>query len=141
MEERRAPNSPGSPRAITCFEPPEGEYENWQPTMKNEGYPSGWPPAPQLLRGDCSSATLGDAVEGRTSVTVKNSWGTLPTSKTEKGEKSYGEIEGPGRGPLDLRVRGAGGRAVVSATGGPARRTGAGRFFYDSGGIWPAPPV
>ena len=69
----RVLNSPGRPQAVVCVEPPEDEDvfpPYYTPWLERDGVPVDTAPAPRRLEGNCWSLTLGDPVEGHSSVTV-----------------------------------------------------------------------
>ncbi|HEV8045264.1 MAG TPA: DUF4179 domain-containing protein [Rubrobacter sp.] len=90
----RVINSPGRPQAVICIEPPNDEYQ-WMPSVKNTGFASDEPITPRRVDGDCWSATLGDPVEGSSSVTVTEIWGPPLTEKAMEEDEDGKEIYGP----------------------------------------------
>jgi hypothetical protein len=80
----RVVNSPARPQAIICFEPPDDEHL-WRPLVKHTGFASDEPIEPQRLEDGCWSVTLGDLVEGRSSVTVTELMG-IPRNPSEAAE-------------------------------------------------------
>lgn len=87
-------NSPGRPQAIICIEPPNDEYD-WMPSLKHTGFASDEPITPRRAGGNCWSATLGDPIEGRASITVTKIWGPPLTEEAVKEDEDGKEIRGP----------------------------------------------
>lgn len=65
----RVVNSAGRPQAIVCVESYDDKY-TLTPWLEREGMPVDAATAPRRLKDGCWSLTMGDPIEGRSSVTV-----------------------------------------------------------------------
>ena len=91
----RVVNSPGRPQAIVCVEPPDDAH-TWTPWLERNGLPVDAATAPLRLEDGCWSLTIGDPVEGRSSVTVSYLDG-LPKNVQGEGPVRAKQITGPWR--------------------------------------------
>jgi hypothetical protein len=95
MTLERVVDSPVLPQAVVCYEPPDDDHMWLPPLLKEDmardrdrGYArEGSLNANRRLTDDCWSLTMGDAVEGRTSVTVPKLEG-LPREPTDPEQTS-----------------------------------------------------
>jgi hypothetical protein len=97
----RVVNSPGRPQAIVCVNPlvelddELAEY-TWTPWLEGEGIPVDGATGPRRLRDGCWSLTMGEPVEGPSSVTVAGLAGTLKNpSNTREARAAPKIIRGP----------------------------------------------
>ena len=88
----RVVNSPSRPQAIVCVDAPDGQHL-WTPWLERNGLPVDAATAPRRLEDGCWSLTMGDPVEGRSSVTVAYIHG-IPRSASDPDEDGK-EIRGP----------------------------------------------
>lgn len=100
----RVVNSPSRPQAVVCIDPPDDEH-TWTPWLEREGMPVDSATAPRPLGGGCWARTLGEPVEGPSSVTVSYIDGLPrdPANPDEDGKKIRGpwtfEFQAPPAGP------------------------------------------
>jgi len=91
----RVINSPAQPQAVVCFQPPDDEYR-WQPWVSYDAGPEALTPSePQPLGDGCWSVTIGEPVEGPSSVKVTELLGFPKAEGTVRGVEDGKGIEGP----------------------------------------------
>lgn len=91
---KRVLNSPGKPRAIVCLESPNDAYE-WRPSTAPTGFQTEEPLPVDGLGDGCSSLTIEDPVEGRSSVRVTEIFGYPRTERAAQEDEDGKQIEDP----------------------------------------------
>jgi hypothetical protein len=88
----RVVNSPSRPQAVVCIDPPDEEH-TWTPWLERGGMPVDAATAPRPLGDGCWARTLGEPVEGPSSVTVAYIHG-MPRDASDPDEDGK-KVRGP----------------------------------------------